>query len=132
MKLHNAPASIIAAILLIAAGASFNFVIGLILALAPEILPGVDAPTVAGGAPSQLILISGVACIAFGFVCVWVIREIINRSPLILVMVYTLSGLNILFGIFRLPLGLITISINLMIIFFVQSKSAKQWLNSPR
>lgn len=128
--MHNAPASIIAALILIAAGAMFNFVMGLILSLAPEIFPGIEAPTVASGAPSQLILISGVACIAFGFVCAWVVRELINRSPLILVVVYTLSGINVLFGLFRLPLGFLTISINLTIIFLVRSKSAKQWLSS--
>lgn len=130
-KLHNAPASIIAAILLISLGAGFNFVVGLILSLAPEILPGIEQSTVASDVPNKLILISGVACIAFGFVCAWGVREIINQSSLILVMVYTLSGINVLFGLFRLPLGLLTISINLMIIFLIRSKSARQWLSSP-
>lgn len=130
-KLRNAPASIIAAIGLIVIGAGFNFVMGLVLSLAPEILKGIEHPATPGGAPTKLVLVSGVACIAFGFVCVWVIKELINKSQLALVMVYTLSGINLLFGVFRLPLGFLTIAINLLILFFIRSRSAKHWLTSP-
>ena len=128
--MHNAPASIIAAMILVALGAGFNFAMGLVLSLSPELLQGIEQPTVASGAPAKLILISGVACIAFGFVCAWVIREIINKSQLVLVLVYTLSGINVLFGLFRFPLGFLTISINLLLVFLIRSKSARQWLDS--
>jgi hypothetical protein len=130
-KLRNAPASIIAAIVLIGSGAGFNFVMGLIFSLAPEVLKGVENPITTSGAPTKLLLASGVACIAFGFVCIWVIRELANKSQLAIVMVYLLSGVNMLFGVFRLPLGFLGISIHLMLVFFIRSKSAKQWLVSP-
>lgn len=116
--------------IIVALGAGFNFAMGLVLSLAPELLQGIEQPTVASGAPTKLILISGVACIAFGFVCVWVVREIINKSSLVLVLVYTLSGINVIFGFFRFPLGLLTILINLLLIFLIRSNSAKQWLDS--
>lgn len=130
MKLRNAPMSILVATFLISTGAVFNFVIGLILALAPQLLEGVDVPTTPSGAPSQLVLIAGIACIAFGFVFVWIIKELFNKSQSAIVMIYTLSIINILFGLFRLPLGLLTISLNLLVIFLVRSNTSKQWLSS--
>lgn len=116
---------------LIAVGAGFNFVMGLLLALAPEALKGIEQPATASGAPSKLILISGVACIAIGFVFIWVIRELANKSPLAIVMIYTLSVIVLLFGMFRLPIGLINIAVNLLVLYLIRSKSAKQWLSSP-
>jgi hypothetical protein len=132
MKLRNAPVSILIAASIIAIGAMFNFVIGLVLSLAPQALEAVGALTTPDGAPTQLLLVSGVACIAFGFVFVWVLKELFNKSPFAIVMIYTLSIINILFGLFRLPLGFATISLNLFVIFLVRSHSAKQWLGSPR
>ncbi|MGA0003138.1 MAG: hypothetical protein ACO3GT_03440 [Candidatus Nanopelagicales bacterium] len=128
--MRNAPMSILVATFLISAGAIFNFVIGLILALAPQLLEGIDTPTTPSGAPSQLILIAGIACIAFGFVFVWIIKELFNKSLSAIVMIYTLSIINILFGLFRMPLGLLTIALNLLVILLVRSNSAKQWLSS--
>jgi hypothetical protein len=130
MKLRTAPMSILIATFLIFTGAVFNFAIGLILALAPQLLEGVDVPTPPSGAPSQLLLIAGIACLAFGFVFVWIIKELFNKSQSAIVMIYTLSIINILFGLFRMPLGLLTISLNLLVIFLVRSNSAKQWLSS--
>jgi hypothetical protein len=130
MNLRNAPKSILIATVLIATGAAFNFVVGLLLSLDPGSFRGIDVPTTPEGAPSQLILISGVACIAVGFVYIWVIKELLSKSQFAIVMIYTLSVINILFGLFRMPLGLLTISLNLITIFLVRTKSAKQWLNS--
>lgn len=130
MKLRNAPTSILVAAFLISTGAIFNFAVGLLLSLAPQFLEGIDALTTPSGAPSQLLLIAGIACIAFGFVFVWIIKELFNKSQFAIVMIYTLSIINILFGLFRMPLGLLTISLNLLVIFLVRSNSAKQWLSS--
>ena len=130
MKLRNAPMSILIAIFLISIGAVFYFAIGLLLALAPQLLDGIGVPTSPGGAPSQLVLIAGIACIAFGFVFVWIIKELFNKSQFAIVMIYALSIINILFGFFRLPLGLLSISLNILVIFLVGSNSAKQWLSS--
>jgi hypothetical protein len=130
MKLRNAPTSILIAASLIAIGAVFNFVIGLLLSLAPQLLEGIDVPATPSSAPSQLLLIAGIACIAFGFVFVWIIKELFNKSQAAIVMIYTLSIINVLFGLFRMPLGLLTISLNLLVIFLVRSNSAKRWLSS--
>ena len=128
--MRNAPMSIWIATFLVFVAAVFNFVIGLILALAPQLLEGIDTPTTPSGAPSQLILIAGIACIAFGFVFVWIIKELFNKSQSAIVMIYTLSIINILFGLFRMPVGLLTIALNLLVILLVRSNSAKQWLSS--
>jgi hypothetical protein len=122
--------SILVATFLISAGAIFNFVIGLILALAPQLLEGIDTPTTPSGTPTELLVIAGIACIAFGFVFVWIIKELFNKSQSAIVMIYTVSIINILFGLFRMPLGLLTIALNLLVILLVRSNSAKQWLSS--
>ena len=130
MKLRNAPTSILIAASLIAIGAVFNFVIGLLFSLAPQLLEGIDIPAAPSGAPSQLLLVAGIACIAFGFVFVWILKELFNKSQFAIVMIYTLSIFNMLFGLFRMPLGLVTIALNLLVILSIRSDSAKQWLSS--
>jgi len=130
MKLRNAPISILFAATLIAIGAIFNFVIGLVLSLAPQLLHGIEVPTTPNGATTQLLVITGVACIAFGFVFIWILRELFNKSQFALVMIYTISIINILFGLFRMPLGVVTIGLNLLVMFLIRSNSAKQWLSS--
>lgn len=130
MKLRNAPKSILIAASLIAIGAVFNFVIGLLFSLAPQLLEGIDIPAAPSGAPSQLLLVAGIACIAFGFVFVWILKELFNKSQFAIVMIYTLSIINMLFGLFRMPLGLVTIALNLLVILSIRSDSAKQWLSS--
>jgi|LauGreDrversion2_6_1035139.scaffolds.fasta_scaffold79063_2 hypothetical protein len=131
LNLRNVPKSIISLMAIIAVGAGFNFVMGLLLALAPEVLKGIEQPATASGAPSKLILISGVACIAIGFVFIWVLKELANKSPLAIVMIYTLLVITTLFGMFRLPIGLVNIAANLLVLFLIRSKSAKQWLSPP-
>ena len=130
MKLRNAPTSILIAASLIAIGAVFNFVVGLLFSLAPQLLEGIDIPAAPSGAPSQLLLVAGIACIAFGFVFVWILKELFNKSQFAIVMIYTLSIINMLFGLFRMPLGLVTIALNLLVILSIRSDSAKQWLSS--
>ena len=129
-KLRNTPPTILVAAVLIAVGAMFNFALGLIFSLTPEILAGIEEPTTTSGAPTQLLIVAGVACIAFGFVFVWILRELFNKSQFVLIMIYALSIINILFGFFRMPVGLITIFLNLLVIFLIRSNSAKQWLSS--
>ncbi len=129
-KLRNTPPTILVAAVLIAVGAMFNFALGLIFSLTPEILAGIEEPTTTSGAPTQLLIVAGVACIAFGFVFVWILRELFNKSQFAIVMIYALSIINILFGFFRMPVGLITIFLNLLVIFLIRSNSAKQWLSS--
>ena len=130
-NLRNAPIPILIAGILIAGGGGFNIVMGLLLSLAPQKLIGIEVTSNAIGAPSQLLLVAGVACLAFGFVFLWVLRELFNKSNSSIVMIYTISIVNILFGLFRLPFGFLTISVNLLVIYLVHTKSAKQWLSSP-
>ena len=129
IKTRNAPITILIAAVFIAVGAMFNIVIGLVLSLAPQLLEGIEVPTTPSGTPTQLLVIAGVACIAFGFVFVWILKELFNKSQFALVMIYTLSIINILFGLFRMPLGVVTIGLNLLVIFLIRSTSAKQWLS---
>jgi uncharacterized protein YjeT (DUF2065 family) len=130
MKLRNAPTSILIATSLIALAAVFNYLIGLLLSLAPQLLEGIDATTAPSGAPTELLVIAGIACIAYGFVFIWILKELFNKSQSAIVMIYTVSIINTLFGLFRMPIGLLTISLNLLVILLIRSNSAKQWLSS--
>ena len=128
--MRNAPKSILVTTIMIAIGALFNFSLGLLLSLNPETFPGIEVATTPEGSPIQLILISGIACIAVGFTYIWVLKEMLNRSPFVLVVIYTLSAINILFGLFRLPLGFVTITLNLITVYVIRTRSAKEWLNT--
>jgi hypothetical protein len=130
-KTRNAPASIWVISALIVGGAVFNFALGLLFSLAPENLKAIDVTKTPTGAPPQLLVLTGVACIALGFVYFWVLKELHDKSHFAVVMIYTLSSINMLFGLFRLPLGLIFISINLIGILLIRSSDAREWLNSP-
>jgi len=131
MKTRNAPMSIVVTALLIGLGAVFNFMIGLLFSLAPEKLRAIEVPRTPSGSPPQLLVVAGVACIAFGFVYVWVFKELFNKSHIAIVLIYTIASINILFGLFRWPLGLIFITLNIFVVFLVRSSSAKKWFSSP-
>lgn len=130
MKTRNAPVSIIVTGLLIGLGALFNFAIGLVFSLAPENFKAISVPITPSGSPPPLLIIAGISCIAFGFVYLWVIKEFFNKSHIAIVLIYTIASINILFGLFRWPLGLLLISFNLLVVFLVRSKSAKKWYNT--
>lgn len=111
-------------------GAVFNFTLGLVISLAPELLKAIKVIKTASGAPPQLLIITGIACIAFGFVFLWVFKEIFNKSQFAIVMIYTIPSINIIFSIFRWPFGLIFVAVNLLILLLIRSPSARQWLSS--
>jgi uncharacterized protein YjeT (DUF2065 family) len=129
-KTRKTPASILVIAVLMAFGAVFNFTLGLVISLAPELLKAVKVTKTASGAPPQLLIITGIACIAFGFVFLWVFKEIFNKSQFAIVMIYTIPSINIIFSIFRWPFGLIFVAVNLLILLLIRSPSARQWLSS--
>lgn len=131
MKTRNAPNSILVAAALMTVGAAFNFVLGLVFSLAPEKLKAIEVTRTPSGAPPQSLIVAGIACIAFGFVYLWVFKEILSKSHFAIVMIYTISSINILFGLFRWPLGLIFIAVNLFVVFLIRSDSAREWLSTP-
>ena len=131
MKTRNAPASILTISVLLVCAGIFNFILGLLFSLAPENLKAIDVTKTPSGAPPQLIIVTGVACIAVGFVYFWVLKELHNKSHFAVVMIYTLSSINVLFGVFRLPLGLFLIALNLFGLLLIRSNSARNWLGSP-
>jgi uncharacterized protein YjeT (DUF2065 family) len=130
MKPRNPPASILVVAVLMALGAIFNFLLGLVFSLAPQLLKAIKVTKTASGAPPQLLIVTGIACIAFGFVFLWVFKELFNKSQFAIVMIYTISAINIIFGIFRWPFGMIFVTANLMIMLLIRSASARKWLNS--
>jgi hypothetical protein len=60
----------------------------------------------------------------------WVFKELFNKSQFAIIMIYTISTINIIFGIFRLPFGLIFVAGNLLTLFLIRSASARKWLSS--
>jgi hypothetical protein len=104
-----------------------NFLLGIILVLAIKPLE-FDLESGSGfSKPSQVELVAGISCIIMGFVYIWVIRELLTRSQVAYTLISTVATINILFSLFRFPLGLLTLALNLTAIFLIRSKSAKSW-----
>lgn len=105
-----------------------NFLLGIILVLAIKPLE-FDLESGSGfSKPSQVELVAGISCIIMGFVYIWVIRELLTRSQVAYTLISTVATINILFSLFRFPLGLLTLALNLTAIFLIRSKSAKSWI----
>ena len=105
-----------------------NFLLGIILVLAIKPLE-FDLESGSGfSKPSHVELVAGISCIIMGFVYIWVIRELLTRSQVAYTLISTVATINILFSLFRFPLGLLTLALNLTAIFLIRSKSAKSWI----
>lgn len=103
-----------------------NFLLGIILVLAIKPL---EFELASGfSKPSQVELVAGISCIIMGFVYIWVIRELLTRSQVAYTLISTVATINILFSLFRFPLGFIPLALNLTALFLIRSKSAKSWI----
>ena len=105
-----------------------NFLLGIILVLAIKPLEFNLESGSGFSKPSQVELVAGISCIIMGFVYIWVIRELLTRSQVAYTLISTVATINILFFLFRFPLGLIPLALNLTAIFLIRSKSAKSWI----
>ena len=105
-----------------------NFLLGIILVLAIKPLEFNLESGSGFSKPSQVELVAGISCIIMGFVYIWVIRELLTRSQVAYTLISTVATINILFSLFRFPLGLIQLALNLTAIFLIRSKSAKSWI----
>lgn len=105
-----------------------NFLLGIILVLAIKPLEFNLESGSGFSKPSQVELVAGISCIIMGFVYIWVIRELLTRSQVAYTLISTVATINILFSLFRFPLGLLTLALNLTAIFLIRSKSAKSWI----
>lgn len=122
------PLSISLTALFVVIAAVANFLLGIILVLAIKPLE-FDLESGSGfSKPSQVELVAGISCIIMGFVYIWVIRELLTRSQVAYTLISTVATINILFSLFRFPLGLLTLALNLTAIFLIRSKSAKSWI----
>ena len=121
------PVTAIAVITSIAA--FFYFVIGVILVLNPKFDAIGGNADAALSTPTPFELIAGLASITLGFVYIWIVREFLAKSQMSFVLIQTLVILNILFSFARLPLGLIPVAMNLSVLYFIHTKSAKSWLS---
>ena len=120
------PLSISLTALFVVIAAVANFLLGIILVLAIKPL---EFELASGfSKPSQVELVAGISCIIMGFVYTWVIRELLTRSQVAYTLISTVATINILFSLFRFPLGLLTLALNLTAIFLIRSKSAKSWI----
>ncbi|CAB4342272.1 unannotated protein [freshwater metagenome] len=112
-----------------AVASTFYFVIGVVLVLNPKFDAIGGNSAAALSTPSPFELIAGICCITMGFVYIWIIRELLAKSQIAYVLIQTIVIINILFSLFRLPLGLITLTMNLAVLYFLRTKSSKTWLS---
>jgi hypothetical protein len=108
---------------------TFYFLFGVILVLNPKFDAIGGNSAAALSTPSPFELIAGICCITMGFVYIWIIRELLAKSDIAYVLIQTIVIINSLFSIFRLPLGLISLTMNLAVLFFLRRKSSKTWIS---
>ena len=111
-----------------AVASTFYFAIGVVLVLNPKFDAIGGHSDAALSTPSPFELIAGICCITMGFVYIWIVRGLLAKSQIAYVLIQIIVTINILFSLFRLPLGLITLAMNLAVLYFLRTKSAKSWL----
>lgn len=102
--------------------------IGMVSAFAPQLYRNNSGTTSGNQIPSELELVGAIACLFYGLVGIWVLQELRRKSQTALLLVQTLATLNIIFGFFRFPLGLIFILANVSALVLASSNSAKCWV----
>ena len=112
-----------------AVASTFYFAIGVVLVLNPKFDAIGGNSEAALSTPSPFELIAGISCITMGFVYIWIVRGLLAKSQIAYVLIQIIVTINILFSLFRLPLGLITLAMNLAVLYFLRKKSAKSWLS---
>lgn len=114
--------------LLVGLASAVYISIGIVSAFAPQLYRNNSGITSGNQIPSELELVAAIACLFYGLVGIWSLQELRQKSQTALLLVQTLAILNIIFGFFRFPLGLIFVLANVLALVLTRSKSAKNWV----
>jgi hypothetical protein len=125
------PGGVTLILALIWLAALVNAALGIWLLLAPL----GDNPTLTDYAgksqeiPGFWLVMNGILSLLMAFIYVWLARLTNAGSRTALVIIQVFAVLNIVFGLFRLPYGWVSILVNILILVIVNTSSAKAWFN---
>lgn len=102
--------------------------VGIVSAFAPQLLRDGIGLTSGPQIPSELELVAAIACLFYGLVGIWGFQELRKKSQTALLLVQSLATLNIIFGLFRFPLGLFLVSLNVLALVLARSATTKSWV----
>ena len=120
-----AGATVLAAV--VAAGSAFYFSLGLWLAF-------FDVPTIETNDPSLsalpdwVPLVNGLLSLTLGLLYLILLRMVLGRTNSAFPMVQAIAFVNLVFGFFRLPAGVIAIAVSALIFAVSNNAATKQWL----
>jgi hypothetical protein len=121
------PAGAIVLAVIVTAGAVFYFCLGLWLAF-------FDVPTVHNSDPSLaelpdwVPLVNGLLSLTLGLLYLILLRMVLGRTNSAFPMVQAIAFVNLVFGFFRLPAGMIAIAVSALIFTVSNNAATKQWL----
>ena len=79
--------------------------------------------------PQWYVLFSGLLCLVMSLVYIWIITQILKHASSTQILVQVISVINISFALFRMPFGLVAITINVLALAIVSSSSSKNWFS---
>jgi len=125
-KIAKPPRNVIVICLLAGLGGTFFIGLGVWLALGKVSTANSSSVEL----PPWFLLISGLLCMILGLFYFWFIALALNRTPYLPLILQVLLLINIAFGFFRLPGGIVTILINLIAYACLLSPSVRAWFAS--
>ena len=112
-----------------AIGATFYLLLGLWLGFF-----NVPADTVSTSSlkplPDWVALTNGLLSLTLGLLYLILLRMVLGRTNSAYPMVQAVAAINIAFGLFRLPAGIISIIISVLILMMSNSTPTKAWLKN--
>lgn len=108
-------------------GAVFYLVLGLWLAFT-DIPPSTPANADLKSLPDWFSLVNGLLSLTLGLIYMVLLRMVLSRATNAYPMIQAIALINIAFGLFRLPVGLLAIGISVVTLVLSNSKETKTWL----
>jgi hypothetical protein len=114
--------------LLVGLGGATFILLGLVTAFAPQLYRDSSGFTSGNQIPSVLELAGAIACLFYGLVWIGSLQALRQKSQTALLLIQCLGALNIIFSLFRFPLGLFLVLFNVLALILATSNTAKSWV----
>lgn len=114
---------------LVAISGFFDLIFGIWMMLAPFI----DSPSITDidgtpmGVPTFYLFINGLLSVVLGFMYFWLTKMTLIGSSTAYVLINFLAGINIFFGLFRLPYGWGIIGLSALVLVIVNTDKSRRW-----
>lgn len=107
----------------------FDIILGVMLLLAPFY----DSPDITDldgtvfEVPTFYLFINGLLSVVLGFMYFWLTKMTLIGSSTAYVLINFLAGINIFFGLFRLPYGWGIIGLSALVLVIVNTDKSRRW-----